>query len=286
MKKIFTILGIAAISSMSAQTVFTQWNFDASPSPVATSTGVGTITLIGGVVENTQTTGTTACNCPYVNGNPNTGKAYTTKTYPAQGTASGTAGIQFSVGTVGVSAISASVDVYGSNTASKYVQVQYTTDGSTWINVTATPTSLAPSTWSTVATNLPATAGNNANFALRVVSVFDPANNTSYSAIGTTSTYASGGALRFDNVTIYNGTLAVSDVNDTKVNLVKNTNVGNAILFGAKANVLIVNVNGQVVKSAAVTDGTSLDVSSLAKGMYIVTGSVNGEKVSQKIIKN
>ena len=80
--------------------------------------------------------------------------------------------------------------------------------------------------------------------------------------------------------------LAVSDVNGTKVNLVKNTNVGNAILFGAKANVQIVNVNGQVVKSAAVSDGTSLDVSSLAKGMYIVTGSVDGEKVSQKIIKN
>lgn len=81
-------------------------------------------------------------------------------------------------------------------------------------------------------------------------------------------------------------TLAVGDVYSSKANLVKNTNVNNTVIFGAKANVQIVNVNGQVVKSAAVTDGTSLDVSSLAKGMYIVTGSVNGEKVSQKIIKN
>lgn len=79
--------------------------------------------------------------------------------------------------------------------------------------------------------------------------------------------------------------LSVSDVNGSKVKLVKNTIVNNAIVFGAKANVNIVNANGQVVKSAAVTEGTSLDVSSLNKGMYIITGDVNGQTVSQKIIK-
>lgn len=80
--------------------------------------------------------------------------------------------------------------------------------------------------------------------------------------------------------------MAVSDVNSAKINLVKNTYVGNAIVFGAKANVQIVNVNGQVVKTAAVSENTTLDVSNLSKGMYIVTGDVNGQKVSQKIIKN
>ncbi len=79
--------------------------------------------------------------------------------------------------------------------------------------------------------------------------------------------------------------LSVSNVNGTKVTLVKNTIVNNTVVFGAKANVNIVNANGQVVKTAAVADGTSLDVSSLSKGMYIITAEVNGQTVSQKIIK-
>lgn len=80
-------------------------------------------------------------------------------------------------------------------------------------------------------------------------------------------------------------TMAVGDVNATKVNLVKNTVVGNTILFAAKTDVQVIAANGQVVKTAAVTENTSLDVSSLPKGMYIVTGNVNGKAVSQKIIK-
>ena len=80
-------------------------------------------------------------------------------------------------------------------------------------------------------------------------------------------------------------TMAVGDVNATKANLVKNTVVSNNILFAAKADVQIVSMNGQVVKSASVNENTSLDVTSLAKGTYIVTGMVNGKAVSQKIIK-
>ena len=80
-------------------------------------------------------------------------------------------------------------------------------------------------------------------------------------------------------------TMAVGDVNATKANLVKNTVVSNNILFAAKADVQIVSMNGQVVKSASVNENTALDVASLAKGMYIVTGTVNGQAVSQKIIK-
>ena len=80
-------------------------------------------------------------------------------------------------------------------------------------------------------------------------------------------------------------TMAVGDVNATKANLVKNTVVANNILFAAKADVQIVSMNGQVVKSASVNENTALDVTSLAKGMYIVTGTVNGKAVSQKIIK-
>ena len=79
--------------------------------------------------------------------------------------------------------------------------------------------------------------------------------------------------------------LGTSDVAKSKINLVKNTVVKDVLNFGAKANVQFVNMNGQVVKSVSVENGTSLDVSSLPKGVYVVTGEVNGQSVSQKIVK-
>ncbi|SNV42216.1 Por secretion system C-terminal sorting domain [Chryseobacterium taklimakanense] len=82
-----------------------------------------------------------------------------------------------------------------------------------------------------------------------------------------------------------NSTLAVSDITSSKVKFIKNTLVTNTIEFSAKANVKIYSVNGQVVKTAAVNDGTSLDISALAKGVYVVAGDVDGHSVSQKIIK-
>ena len=83
-----------------------------------------------------------------------------------------------------------------------------------------------------------------------------------------------------------NSVLAVSDVNSAKITIVKNSNVNKTIVFGAKANVQIISANGQVVKTAVVSENTNLDVSSLPKGMYIISADVNGQKVSQKIIKN
>ena len=84
----------------------------------------------------------------------------------------------------------------------------------------------------------------------------------------------------------YTDGLAVADFAKTNSILVKNTVVGESISFAKTADIQIVNAAGQVVKAAKVTEGSTLNVSSLAKGMYIVTGTVNGEKVSQKVIKN
>ncbi len=80
-------------------------------------------------------------------------------------------------------------------------------------------------------------------------------------------------------------TMAVVDANTTKANLVKNTIVANELIFGASAKVSIYNTAGQVVKTADITENSKLDVSVLPKGIYIVTGLVNGQAVSQKIIK-
>lgn len=79
--------------------------------------------------------------------------------------------------------------------------------------------------------------------------------------------------------------MATVSANAVKSTLVKNTNVSNTIFFAAKADVQIINANGQVVKTASVTENTSLDVSTLAKGIYFVSAVVEGKTVSQKIVK-
>lgn len=79
--------------------------------------------------------------------------------------------------------------------------------------------------------------------------------------------------------------LSVGDIKVFRSNFVKNTIVTNEINFGEKANVKIYNASGSLVKSASVEKNTSLNVSSLPKGVYVVTGEVNGQSVSQKIVK-
>ena len=95
------------------------------------------------------------------------------------------------------------------------------------------------------------------------------------------------GTVTLDNLVVktYTPSLSTIDFNSQKLNLVKNTKVTNEINFGEKANVKIYNVSGSLVKSASVEKNTSLNVSSLPKGIYVVTGEVNGQSVSQKIIK-
>jgi len=84
------------------------------------------------------------------------------------------------------------------------------------------------------------------------------------------------------------GSLAVSDFGKEKSLFVKNTFVkNNEIVFGAEAkDVKVYNMFGQVVKTASVKADGTLNVADLAKGNYIVTGTVNNEAVSQKILKD
>nr|MBP7499957.1 T9SS type A sorting domain-containing protein [Chryseobacterium sp.] len=96
----------------------------------------------------------------------------------------------------------------------------------------------------------------------------------------------SSGHSRIKSFTItYTSTLAVVDATKGKANLVKNTIVTNELIFGTAAKVSVVNMNGQVVKTAEVSENSRLDVSTLVKGTYVVAAVVNGQTVSQKIIK-
>lgn len=87
-----------------------------------------------------------------------------------------------------------------------------------------------------------------------------------------------------------NGSLAVTETNKRKsiANFVKNTFVkNNEITFGADVkDVKVFNMFGQLVKEASVKANGTVDVAELTKGSYIVTGTVNNEAVSQKILKD
>ncbi|AZA62442.1 lamin tail domain-containing protein [Chryseobacterium indoltheticum] len=86
------------------------------------------------------------------------------------------------------------------------------------------------------------------------------------------------------------GTLAVNDINNLskKAGFIKNSLVKNdEIIFDAEVkNLKVYTLSGQLVKTASVKDGASLNVAELQKGNYIVTGLVNNQPVSQKILKD
>lgn len=93
-----------------------------------------------------------------------------------------------------------------------------------------------------------------------------------------------------DNIEIKTvaGSLAVADFNKSKSLFVKNTFVKNdEITFGADAkDVKVYTLTGQLVKTASVKANGTLNIAELAEGNYIVTGTVNNQAVSQKILKD
>lgn len=114
-----------------------------------------------------------------------------------------------------------------------------------------------------------------------------------YGASGTGSWYINGHANATSKTLTIKGTvvtssLSVNDVLKSKNIALKNTIVDNTLSFQTKGNatVKVYNANGQLVKSADISvSNSTVDVASLPKGNYVVTSELNGEKVSQKIIK-
>jgi hypothetical protein len=84
------------------------------------------------------------------------------------------------------------------------------------------------------------------------------------------------------------GGLSVADFKKVNPNFIKNTFVKNdEITFGTDAkDVKVYTLTGQLVKTASVKANGTLNIAELAEGNYIVTGTVNNQAVSQKILKN
>jgi endonuclease/exonuclease/phosphatase family metal-dependent hydrolase len=186
--------------------VFAQWNFN-SPTPDGNTTtgttspsiGSGTASLVGGTTA-TFATGDTIFDPAGSTDN----SGWNTANYPAQGTGNKTRGAQFTVSTAGKQNIVVSWTSQSSNTGSKYGRLQYTINGTDFVDY---PAAFTNGTSYTVKTNsLAAIPGvnNNANFAFRLVSEFEStaANtaNANYVAAGTS--YGTAGTMRYDMVTV------------------------------------------------------------------------------------
>jgi predicted extracellular nuclease/uncharacterized protein YjiK len=209
----FVLLCLLLVASLltnqpaQAQTAvtITQWTFEAND--LNPAVGAGTASYVGG----TTLSG-------FNSGDPSgtSGVAWNTTTYPAQGTNSKTAGVQFAISTVGYENITLTYAHRHSNTAANTSVVRYSTDGGATFTEAQTFTfAPAPSgtgdTWYQRSVDLSAIAAldNNADVVIQIVSAFDPGTNTQYLASRSTSSYA-GGTWRFDDVTISGVAIATS----------------------------------------------------------------------------
>lgn len=196
--------------------VIAQWNFNSAPPDGVTTTGTtlpsigsGTASLFGGT---TATFAGGDSSLDPAGSTDNSG--WNSSAYPTQGTGNKTRGVQFNVSTVGRQNIVVSWTSQCSNTGSKYARLQYTTNGTDFIDF---PTAVTNTNSFTPKTNNLAAipgANNNPNFAIRIVAEFESSaintGNANYVAANATSSYGTAGTMRYDMVTISGSAIVVT----------------------------------------------------------------------------
>ncbi|PYJ07974.1 MAG: hypothetical protein DME25_02580, partial [Verrucomicrobia bacterium] len=208
----------ASLTVVVAQpSIIAQWNFNSLTSDTNSATGTlnpslgsGTASYVGGT--------TAAGSGEFATGsgtdsNTTDNSGWNTSTYPTQGTGNKTAGARFNVSTAGRQNISIRWDQRESGTGSKYARLQYTTNGTTFVDF-PTAVSVASTSFEPKTNNLAgiAAVNNNPNFAFRIVAEFEStaANTANSNYVGASSTYGIGGTIRFDMVTV-SGTVIPTD---------------------------------------------------------------------------
>ena len=180
------------------------WDFNGSlnvtsPTPAQ---GVGTAVLVG-TVSGFSNSVASANDPDMVEVN----NAWGTDGYPASGVGNKTSGVRFNVSTSGAKNINVSYDTRGTSTASKYERLQYTTNGTDFIDY-PTGSSFSTTLYESRAFSLVGFPGvqNNPNFGIRIVietegSASNGATN-SPNYVGISSTYATSGTVSYDIVNI------------------------------------------------------------------------------------
>jgi hypothetical protein len=198
--------------------VIAQWNFN-SAAPDA-NTGTGTLNPSIGSGTASYVNGTAAASSgefatgSSIDSNTTDNSGWNTSTYPAAGVSNKTAGVKFTVSTTNRQNIIIRWDHRVSSTGTKYARLQYTTNGTTFADF-ATPAVVGTAaTFEAKTNNLTGVPGvdNNPNFGFRIVAEFESTAITNANAqyVGASGTYAPGGTVRFDMVTITGTPLAPS----------------------------------------------------------------------------
>jgi hypothetical protein len=206
MTRAFVALGalVVTLGLTQAQPVqLAFWDFNDNDAIVDGGVNGGTLSLIGGVTHP-----------GFFAGSPLDGNisGYQTTTYPTQGQNNLTAGIVFNTPTTGYMNITVQFDVRWSNTASKYLRFQYTTDGTTWINGPQLVAgggdqwySQGPGAGSRFLVDFTGftAVDNNPSFAFRILAEFAPGENNYYGARdGNAAGYRTTGTVRYDLVEV------------------------------------------------------------------------------------
>ncbi|MEY2466997.1 MAG: hypothetical protein QOD03_1518 [Verrucomicrobiota bacterium] len=207
----------SAVAALTVSTtpsgVIAQWNFNSLVGDATTATGTraasigsGTNSYVGGAAANAG--GEFAGGSGSGDTNTTDNSAWNTSSYPASTANNKTAGVQFNVSTVGRQNISIAWASQASGSGSKYGRLQYTTNGTTFIDFSTSVTN--PTSFSIKTNSLAGVSGvnDNTNFAFRIVTEFEAtATGAGASNYVASSTYATTGTLRFDMVTVYGSTI-------------------------------------------------------------------------------
>lgn len=285
--KIIAVALFLSTSNSWAQATIAQWNFNGtsaidvpggSTAPLV-SLGAGTAALVGGTTATFASGNTTVGTLETATTSP-PNYAWNATGFPAAGTGSKTAGVQFNVSTVGEAGIIFKFEQRHSNTSSNTYVAQYTADRTAgspvWVDAqTFTFTPAATGTGDTwynariVDVSAVTALNNNPNVAFRVVSAFDPiAGDYVASKLG--STYG-GGTARFEMVTITsNITLGVSQFEgaDNQFKVYPNPSNKEVVTFNQIHDINVFDTLGKLIYSAK--NVNSLDTKSFKRGIYFI----------------
>lgn len=228
-----------AANSFAGTLVF--WNFnsvtpdnDPTTGTLEPAIGVGAASLVGGV-----TASFTASNGSSDSGSDNSNWRITT--WPSQGIGNKQNGVEFRVSTVGRTNILLKWDLRNSNTASKYTRLQYTTNGTGFIDfsIIAMPAETWINGQSVDFSSVPG-VNNNPNFGVRFVTEFETTATGSgadgYVPSSSTNTYGNGGTLRFDLVEFADDPAVSAPATSVKTFSVVSYNIWGANFEDTEAN--------------------------------------------------
>lgn len=268
------------IISIKAQTTITAWNF--SSSNTSPSTGSGSTSIYGNLSQSFPTS--------------SYGKCWQLTNFANQSSQSGARGVGFNVSTVGYTNIQVNFEQRASGSSSRWTQLDYSIDGGTnwilgyWNNNGAI---LPKDTWLAFTVDFTNVSGvaNNANFKVRIVSVFcplafDEATNAApftansaymmtessavYSPSSSTNNnnYSSSGTWRFDNVSVKGVSIPV-------INAI-NLNGSMTAVYGSPSNAIPITLSASnLIAGISATPATGFELSTSSSSGFNSTPLLN-----------